>query len=88
MAESAGGAGFNFSSNATDGFGLGQIASNLSDSVFCGFDKECRRGKNKPAEAPDIYNITFGGNSNGSNIALIGLLAVLLIVAVVIYKQQ
>lgn len=65
MADSAGGAGINFNANATDGFGLGQIASNLSDSIFCGFDPQCRRDKNKPADAADNYTFVFGGGSGG-----------------------
>lgn len=60
------GAGINFNSNATDGFGLAQISSNIINSVTCGFDTQCRRDKNKPADAADNYTFVFGGGSGGS----------------------
>lgn len=62
----SGGAGIvNLSDNA---LGLGDVVN----GIFCGFDKRCRREKNRTPDAPDVYNLTFNSQqASGNNTVLL-----------------
>lgn len=70
-----GGAGVINLSLSDDALGYGDIVGN----IFCGFDKKCRREKNRTPDAPDIYNFSFNRNestnSNSTTFAVIILIA-------------
>ncbi|PSJ72366.1 hypothetical protein C7N43_34710 [Sphingobacteriales bacterium UPWRP_1] len=73
----SGGAGVVNLSLSDNALGLGDLANN----IFCGFDKKCRREKNKTPDAPDNYNFVFNDNGAASGgvsqrtIIIIGIVA-------------
>ncbi|PSJ71398.1 hypothetical protein C7N43_39525 [Sphingobacteriales bacterium UPWRP_1] len=63
----SGGAGIVNLSLSDNALGLGDVVN----SLFCGFDKRCRREKNRTPDAPDVYNLTFNSQKSGNNTLLV-----------------